>query len=135
MDRRIVVAFVMAIAMVGVTLAVIDVGKTPEMPESAAVLVSIEGPDSLLWYGSVVAEPGTAFHALLAASNIGGFPVEWSGQDGALFIHTIGSYDSGNGGWCVQVDGQDSDRSTDRFPVADGQRVRWYWSGTGCEKF
>lgn len=100
----------------------------------AATLV-VEGPDGLVWAGDVHAEHGTAFHVLIAGADEGNFPVEWSGAAGNRFVHTVGGIDSSSGGWCAQVAGMDSHLSVDRFPVEDGQHVRWYWTADQCERF
>lgn len=105
----------------------------PDM-ESVTAPVRVEGPDGLIWNGTVQA-PGTAFHVLVAASEAGDFPVEWSGPEGQRFVHTIDGIDSRNGGWCVQVDGADSPTFVERHTVRDGQSVRWYWVPDNCERF
>ncbi len=137
MDRRIIVSFLLAIAMIGVLLVSVDLESNgePGIPPRSEPVVVIDGPDGPIWSGTVVSEPGTAFHALMAAAELGDFAVVWSGVDGARYVSSIAGHAEGSGGWCVQVDGQDSHLSVDRFPAGDGQTVRWYWTDGQCERF
>lgn len=108
---------------------------TSQIDATATVGVRVDGPDTMVWAGTVEASPATAFDALLAAGDAGDFVVEWTGPPGQRFVHTVDGHDSTNGGWCVQVNGHDSHTSSDRQPVSHGEQVRWYWTPTQCDAF
>ncbi len=131
MDRRLVAAILAAVA-IAVTWWSYPV---TQVEDTAVADVEVDGPDGRIWNGTVVASPATAFHALLAASEAGGFEVEWSGPAGSRYVSSIGGHDDRNGGWCIQVDGEDSPVSGDSLPVRDGQTVRWYWTDDQCDRF
>ncbi len=128
---------VRALIIVGVAAALLVITNGPgadAFPPAEARVV-IEGPDGRMASGNVTADPGTAFHALQAAAAQANLSVEWSGRDGARFVHTVGAVSSPPGGWCAQVDGVDAHRSTDRIRVPEGSLVRWYWTADQCERF
>lgn len=134
MDRRIVASALLGLAFIAMMqFALPDAAPVPAM---ATASLRVDGPDGVIWDGTVQAQPGSAFHALLDGAERGGFVVEWSRSLGSVYVSSIAGHgDAGGGGWCVQVNGADSPRSVDRFPVQDGQHVRWYWTDGQCDRF
>lgn len=140
MRRILIVAFLL---LVGAAALLVFAWPSTVMHPPAMVEVTVEGPEGTIWNGTVTAEPGTAFGALVAAAEEGGFPVEWTGQGQRLYVSSIAGHGEGldGGGWCVQTDDrsgdgwQDSPVSPAVRQVQDGWGVRWYWTDGQCDRF
>lgn len=136
--RILIVAFLF---IIGAAALLIAAWPSTVIHEPAIVDVVIDGPDGLIWNGTVTADPGTAFGALVAAADEGGFMVGWRGQGKSLYVYEIAGHDESGGGWCVQTNNrsgsgwQDSSRSAALRSIADGWGVRWYWTDGQCDRF
>ncbi len=131
---RLLWAVLALVAMVGVTYWLI--GDAPD-GGSGTFHVVVIGPAGEIYNGTVEATDATAFSVLLAASDAGGFLVEYQGQGSSVFVTSIdGHANQGAGGWCYGVDSgagwQRPLESAGAHALQDGSRLRWLYEPDGC---
>lgn len=107
-------------------------GPAPAGPAEVGLAV-VEPGGHRLFEGTVVARSGTVLGALDAGAEAGGFPYETETYAmGVQVVSINGTRNEGSSGWVYRVRSGGTwcwgDRSSDRKPVEDGDRVRWEWS-------
>lgn len=127
-----------ALATVALVAALAFAARPLDVEESAgegAVAVSVTGPArEVIFGGSVAIEDPSAYSVLVAASEAGSFEVRTREYPGlGLYVESVAGHDAqGSSGWVYEVlrDGEwaSGDRAADRFTVAPGESVRWFWS-------
>ena len=130
---RIVWAVLALVVMAAVTAWLLQPSDAVEVAEHPIMVV---GPEGTIYNGSVHAT-STPLAVLLAASEAGGFTVEWQGDGPTAFVTSIaGHANSGPGGWCYEVLGIEGwvqpFRSAGDYRLPPSAPVRWVYESGGC---
>jgi hypothetical protein len=104
---------------------------------SGTFAVRVDGPDGLIWNGTVHADEATAYTVLLEAGRQGGFAVVASGTGDMVFVEAIAGYHyQGAGGWCYAVWTDDAwvhpVLGANGWGLSDGDAVWWHYEDAGC---
>lgn len=133
MDRRLLAVIALAVAGALLFLAA---GWDAPAGGSGTVALLVEGPDGVIWNGTVDVTDATPFRALQAASVAGDFAVDSTGSGDQVFVSSIaGHANEGVGGWCYAVwdDGWfHPPVSAGAWGLEDGARVWWHYEAEGC---
>jgi hypothetical protein len=135
-NRNGVVLLVLSLAAAGslAAWAVVDGSRTATTPATVhtTVVHETDANRTLYFEGNVTvaAADAHALGALLEAGRRGGFDVVVDGSYWEPFVVQVGSHENqGACGWSFRVNGAWSARGAASTPLADGDRLEWYW---GC---
>lgn len=136
LNRRLVLSLGL-LAMLLLVSAALATWWGPAAGPGGAYDVTIEGPDGILFAGTVAVDEATALSVLEAAAGEAGLALETETYPGmGTYVRAVGEHRAhGPDGWVYEVrrDGAWTlgDRSAARYALEEGDAVRWRWTSDG----